>query len=199
MAGELAGFAGMLIVVRPGAQLDPVGMVLGLLTALAFALFQIATRHIARDDPLTTNYYGGLFGTIALKFALPWFWETPNLSLWQWMLLISTGISGFLRCWLQIAAYSKSPATLLAPFGHLQIVAATVLGWLVFDQLPGPITAIGIALICLVGLGVALVEMRMAFVRSRTALLNKSEITAHASVGSQTQDDTGPSVPGSVD
>jgi hypothetical protein len=93
----------------------------------------------------------------------------------------------------------QKPATLLAPFSYLQIVAATLLGWLVFDQLPGPITATGIALICLAGLGVALVEVRMAFVRSRTALLNKSEITAHASVGSQTQDDTGPSAPGSAD
>ncbi len=119
--GVLAGFAGMLIVVRPGAQLDSVGMVLGLLTALAFAFYQIATRRVVPDDPLTTNYYGGLFGLIALTLALPWFWETPDLSTLQWLLLISTGFSGFLGHWLQIAAYSKSPATLLAPFSYLQI------------------------------------------------------------------------------
>lgn len=165
--GVLAGFAGMLIVVRPGAELDPLGVALGLLTALAFAFFQIATRRVAHDDPLTTNYYGGLFGTIALTLALPWFWKTPELPPWQWMLLISTGISGFLGHWLQIAAYSKSPATLLAPFSYLQIVAAAMLGWLVFGQLPGLTTAVGIALICLAGLGVALAEARMAFVRSR--------------------------------
>jgi drug/metabolite transporter (DMT)-like permease len=168
--GVLAGFAGMLIVVRPGAQLDFVGMVLGLLTALAFAFYQIATRRVAHDDPLTTNYYGGLFGTIVLTLALPWIWVTPNLSPWQWLLLISTGFSGFLGHWLQIAAYSKSPATLLAPFSYLQIVAATLLGWMIFDQLPDPITVIGIALICIAGLGVALVEARMAFVRSKVVV-----------------------------
>jgi drug/metabolite transporter (DMT)-like permease len=165
--GVLAGFAGMLIVLRPGAQLDFVGMVLGLLTALAFACYQITTRRVAHDDPLTTNYYGGLFGTVALTLALPWIWETPNLSPWQWLLLISTGFSGFLGHWLQIAAYSKSPATLLAPFSYLQIVAATLLGWLVFGQFPDPITVIGIALICLAGLGVALVEARIAFARPK--------------------------------
>jgi drug/metabolite transporter (DMT)-like permease len=165
--GVLVGFAGMLIVVRPGAQLDPLGVLLGLLTALVFAFFQIATRRVAADDPLTTNYYGGLFGIVALTLALPWFWKTPALSLWQWLLLISTGISGFLGHWLQIAAYSKSPATLLAPFSYLQIVAAATLGWLVFGQLPGRTTAIGIALICLAGLGVVLAESRLAFVRSR--------------------------------
>lgn len=160
--GVLVGFVGMLIVVRPGAQLDFVGMMLGLLTALAFAFFQIATRRVAHDDPLTTNYYGGLFGTIALTLALPWMGGAPTLSPWQWLLLISTGFSGFLGHWLQIAAYSKSPATLLAPFSYLQIVAATLLGWMVFDQLPDPISVIGIALICLAGLGVALVEARRA-------------------------------------
>lgn len=166
--GVLAGFAGMLVVVRPGAQLDPLGVVLGLATALAFAMFQIATRRVAKDDPLTTNYYGGLFGTIALTLALPWFWQTPALSIWQWLLLGSTGITGFLGHWLQIAAFRKSPATLLAPFSYLQIVAAATLGWLVFGQLPDRTTAIGISLICLAGLGVALAEARLAFVRSRT-------------------------------
>ena len=165
--GVLAGFVGMLVVVRPGAQLDPLGVALGLATALAFAFFQIATRRVAHDDPLTTNYYGGLFGTIALTFALPWFWQTPQLNIWQWLLLISTGVTGFLGHWLQIAAFRKSPATLLAPFSYLQIVAAAALGWLVFDQLPGKTTAVGIGMICLAGLGVALTEARMAWRRSR--------------------------------
>lgn len=163
--GVLAGFAGMLIVVRPGAQLDPIGVALGLATALAFAFFQIATRRVAHDDPLTTNYYGGLFGTIALTLALPWFWTTPDLNTWQWLLLLSTGITGFLGHWLQVAAYRKSPATLLAPFSYLQIVAAAALGWLVFGQAPGRTTAVGMALICLAGLGVVLIEARMAVMR----------------------------------
>lgn len=163
--GVLAGFAGMLIVVRPGAQLDPIGVALGLATALAFAFFQIATRRVAHDDPLTTNYYGGLFGTVALTLALPWFWTTPDLTPWQWLLLLSTGVTGFLGHWLQVAAYRKSPATLLAPFSYLQIVAAATLGWLVFGQTPDPTTTLGMALICLAGLGVVLIEARKAVVR----------------------------------
>ncbi len=165
--GVLVGFAGMLVVVRPGAQLDTVGVALGLLTAFTFALFQIATRRVAHDDPLTTNYYGGLFGTAALSLALPWFWVTPDLSFWGWVLLVSTGVTGFFGHWLQAAAFSKSPATLLAPFSYMQIISAAVLGWLVFGQVPGQTTALGIALICLAGLGVALTEARMAWVRTR--------------------------------
>lgn len=165
--GVLVGFAGMLVVVRPGAQLDPTGVALGLLTAFTFALFQISTRRVAQDDPLTTNYYGGLFGTVALTLALPWFWITPDLSPGQWLLLLSTGVTGFFGHWLQAAAYRKSPASLLAPFSYMQIISAATLGWLVFGQAPGPVTALGIALICLAGLGVALTEARLAWLRSR--------------------------------
>jgi drug/metabolite transporter (DMT)-like permease len=160
--GVLAGFAGVLIVVRPGADLDPFGVVLGLLTAFTFALFQVATRRVAHDDPLTTNYYGGLFGAVALSLALPWVWQTPDLAPWQWLLLISTGVTGFLGHWLQIMAYSRTQATLLAPFSYLQIVAAAVLGWLVFGQLPGLASAAGIVMICAAGLAVVLWERRVA-------------------------------------
>lgn len=165
--GVLVGFAGMLVVVRPGAQLDPVGVALGLLTAFTFALFQISTRRVAHDDPLTTNYYGGLFGTAALTLVLPWFWVTPELSLLEWALLVSTGFTGFFGHWLQAAAYRKSPASLLAPFSYMQILSAAILGWWVFGQIPGQTTALGIALICLAGVGVALTEARLAWRRSR--------------------------------
>lgn len=163
--GVLMGFAGVLIIVRPGTQLDPVGVVLGLLNAITLAFFQIATRRVASDHPLTTNYYGGLFGSLALILAIPWFWITPNLSPTQWLLLISTGLTGFAGHLMQIMAYSKTQATLLAPFSYLQIVAAAMLGWLFLGQLPDVTTALGIALICLAGLAVVLWETRTSIQR----------------------------------
>ncbi|KQP15045.1 DMT family transporter [Pseudorhodoferax sp. Leaf267] len=156
--GVVLGFGGMLLVVRPGAGLDTVGVLLGLLTALTFACFQIATRRLAQDDPLTTNYYGGLIGTVALSCALPWFWQTPNLTPWQWALLLSTGVTGAIGHGLQSAAYARTPATLLAPYSYLQILSAAALGWAVFGQLPDAITVLGIVCICGAGLAVALYE-----------------------------------------
>ena len=160
--GVLGGFAGMLIVVRPGTELDPIGIALGLLTALVFAFFQMATRRVGRDDPLTTNFYGGVFGAVVLTLALPWFWSVEGITPLQWVLLASTGVTGFFGHWLQITAYSRTPATLLAPFSYLQILAATTLGWALFGQLPGRTTALGIGLICVSGLGVVLVEVMRA-------------------------------------
>lgn len=164
--GVLIGFIGVLIVVRPGAQLDPVGVALGLLNAITMAFFHICTRRVAHDDPVTTNFYGGLSGSVALMVALPWFWTTPDFSAVQWVLLLSTGFTGFSGHLMQIMAYQRTQATLLAPFSYIQIVAATVLGWLFFDQLPDLTSAIGIALICMAGLAVVLWETRIAIRRA---------------------------------
>ena len=158
-AGVVLGFVGMLIVVRPGGQLSTEGAIWGVVTAATFALFQISTRRVAADDPLTSNFYGGLLGAIVLTALLPFFWRSLDLSPWQWALLVSTGLTGFVGHWLQITAYSKTSATLLAPFNYLQIVSATTLGWLVFGQLPDATTAAGMALICCAGLAVVLIEL----------------------------------------
>ena len=158
-AGVVLGFVGMLIVVRPGGQLSTEGAVWGVVTAATFALFQISTRRVAADDPLTSNLYGGLIGAIVLTALLPFFWKNLDLAPWQWALLLSTGLTGFMGHWLQITAYSKAGATLLAPFNYLQIVSATTLGWLVFGQLPDATTAAGMGLICAAGLAVVLIEM----------------------------------------
>ena len=158
VAAVIAGFAGMLLVVRPGGALDPVGVLLGLATATCFACFQIATRRVAHDDPLTSNYYGGLVGAGALTLVLPFAPPLPTLEPAQWLLLLSTGASGFVGHWLQTAAYRRAPATLLAPFSYFQIVSAVVLGWLLFGQLPDVLTAAGMAIICAAGAGVALYE-----------------------------------------
>ncbi len=156
--GVVLGFGGMVLVVRPGAGLDPIGVALGMATAAAFAGFQIATRRLAHDDPLTTNYYGGLFGTVVLTLALPWFWSAPELSWGEWLLLGSTGVTGAIGHGLQSAAYARAPATLLAPYSYLQILTAAALGWAVFGQWPDAVTFLGIGLICLAGVGVALAE-----------------------------------------
>ena len=156
--GVLLAFCGMLIVVRPGGQVDSAGMLLGMGCALTFALFQIATRYVAHDDPMTTNFYGGLCGTVGTAIALPWADALPPLQPFQWAMLISTGVIGCLGHWLQAAAFSKAPATLLAPYSYMQIISAATLGWLMFGQFPDATTGLGIALICVAGLGVVLVE-----------------------------------------
>ena len=157
------GFVGVLIVVRPDSGLDPIGVLFALASAILFALQHICTRRLAVDHPMTTLIWTGMVGAVLLTAALPFVWSQlwPNLqttSLNNWMLLSSLGITGALGHLCQIQAYRLAPASLLAPFIYLQIVAAASIGWLVWGDFPDRVTWIGIAIICASGIGIGLYE-----------------------------------------
>lgn len=156
-------FIGVIIVIRPGGGLDPVGTVFGLLTACCFAVQFIATRRVAGDDPFTSLIWSGAVGTLCLTLALPFTLPAAlpvlrELSLGNWALLISTGLSGALGHLLQIGAYRNAAASTLAPFVYLQIVSATAVGWLFWDHFPDGLTWLGIGIIIASGVVIGVLE-----------------------------------------
>jgi drug/metabolite transporter (DMT)-like permease len=159
------GFFGVLIIIRPNGGLDPVGTLFGLLTACLFATQFIATRRVAIDDSLTTLVWSGGVGSLCLTVALPFVLPDmlpvlASFGLKQWLVLCATGVFGALGHLLQIQAYRFAPASLLAPFLYLQIIAAATLGWLVWGQFPDAVTWLGIAVICASGITIGMVEWR---------------------------------------
>jgi drug/metabolite transporter (DMT)-like permease len=153
--GVVLAFIGMLIVVRPSGAVPPLGFVLGLACAACFAGFQIATRKLRADRERTTLLYSGTIGTIICLLALPFFPIDLPSSNAVWLILLSTGVTGFIGHLLQIAAYRRAEASYLSPFIYLQIFSAVVLGALVFGQWPDAISAAGMLLIVIAGLAVA--------------------------------------------
>jgi len=156
-------FMGVLIVVRPDAGLHPAGVAFGLLTACGMAAQHMATRNVARDNPLTTLIWGGVFGAVGLSLLMPFALPTSlpvlaTLSPLQWTVLLSTGLSGALGHLLQIGAYRNAPASLLAPFGYLQIISATTIGWLIWGDFPSALSWLGIAIVCGSGITIGLIE-----------------------------------------
>lgn len=159
------GFMGVLIIIRPGAGLDPMGVFWGLGTALTFAGQFMATRRVAVDDPMTTLIWSGAVGTVVLSVTMPVLLPQAMpvlraLEPLHWLVLISTGIWGAFGHLLQIQAYRYAPASLLAPFIYVQIVAAAALGWLVWGQFPDALSWLGIAVICGSGASLAAWEWR---------------------------------------
>lgn len=155
------GFAGMLIVVRPGGGIVPLGVVLGIVSAITFAALAIMNRKLnQRDDPLVTLFYGGLIGMLASSALVPFFWSSHVPDLREGLILASTGVTSTLGHFLLNSAYKHAEASMLTPFVYLQVVSATLMGWIVFDQLPDRLTVIGIAIICMSGMGIAYVEHR---------------------------------------
>ncbi|TWG80499.1 drug/metabolite transporter (DMT)-like permease [Cupriavidus gilardii J11] len=154
--GVLIGFAGMLVVVRPGGELTPAGVALGLLSALLFALLQMLTRRMAvHDAPMTTLIQSGITGAVLTTLLVPFFWFETMPTPLQCALLLSAGVTGSLGHYFVIRAFQYADASFLSPFLYLQIISATTVGYLAFGQLPDWTTALGIAVICAGGVCVA--------------------------------------------
>jgi drug/metabolite transporter (DMT)-like permease len=176
------GFAGMLIVIRPGGAIVPSGVALGITSAVVFAMVVILTRKTNRtDNPMVTLFYGGLVGMLASSLIVPFFWSSHVPTNREWLILASTGITSTVGHYFVNSAYKHAEASLLTPFSYLQIISATTMGWLVFNQLPDMLTALGIGVICASGMGIAYVEHRRAHPRDvqnidvETALISSGQ------------------------
>jgi drug/metabolite transporter (DMT)-like permease len=159
-------FVGVLIIIRPGSGLNPAGVGFGLLGALSFAGQYIFTRRVAGDDPYTSVIWSGAVGTAALTLALPISlpMARPVLDSFgplQWAVLLSTGVTGGLGHLLQISAYRRAPASMLAPLSYFAVVSATVVGWIVTGHVPDAVTWLGIGVICASGLALGYLEWRL--------------------------------------
>ena len=73
MAFVVAGLAGMLMIVQPGAELFKSASLLALASAACYAVYQITTRMLAAEDPRVTLFYPALIGTLLMTFVWPWF------------------------------------------------------------------------------------------------------------------------------
>jgi len=159
------GLLGVLVVIRPGSGLDLVGTLFGLMSACALAAQYISSRRVAVDDPYTTLIWSGAVGSVVMALALPLYWRdiaalSGRLSGLEWLVLLGTGFWGCLGHFLQIQAYWRAPASLLAPFVYFQIVSAATLGWLIWGQFPDPVSWLGIAVVCASGITIGLIEWR---------------------------------------
>ena len=157
----LVGFAGILIVVRPGGDVANFGAILIGISAICFALYQIMTRTVvAEDAPETTIVYTAIVATIAMSFALPFDCRVPN-NLLDVTLFIGLGVLGGLGQYFIIKALQYGPASAVSPFYYGDILIAATLGFLIFDAFPDEWTWAGAAIIIASGLYLAHRESRL--------------------------------------
>ena len=157
---SIVGFAGILILLRPGSSVFHPAALLMILTAVFNALYQMLTRKMRDERPHTTLFYSAIVGTVGLSLALPWElrevpWTAPDAALFLLLGALAGLGHGFLT-----RAYLTGPATMLAPFTYLQIVWATMFGAVIFRQLPDGWSVVGMAVIASSGLMLALRERR---------------------------------------
>ena len=159
------GFVGALLIIKPGTGLHNPAVLLLLASALAYALYQIATRWVmTHDSPATGIIFAALLGSLGTTLLLPFIWVTPN-SLADLAMLLGLGCLGGLGHFLVIKAFQAAPASVIAPLGYVELIGTATLGYLIFASFPDALTWVGALIIIASGLYIAMRERKRLGIR----------------------------------
>lgn len=140
------GFAGTLVIIRPGfTELNP-GTFLALGAGAALACYFAMTRRISGTAPaMVTTFHTSLMGTIITTALILTVWQAPTAT--QWGLLFLIGLIATVGHYLIVRAYDHAEASLLAPLAYTEMVMATLAGWWFFGDFPDGWTFAGVAIL----------------------------------------------------
>lgn len=145
------GFVGVIIILQPSGGVFSPYAVIPLCAALMFALYGLLTRYVARADSAATSFFfTGVAGAVVATAIGVWFWEAMTPADWGWMGLLC--LTGALGHYTLIKCYEVAEASAVQPFAYLQLVFASALGIVVFNETIRTNVAIGAALIVAAGL-----------------------------------------------
>ena len=147
------GFTGVLLIVRPGSGLDGLGVALSLFNVFCATGYHLLTRILTRTETtMALIFHTAMVGAVAF-FALMLILGTETLpTAVDFAAMLALGALATAGHLVFTLAYREAPASTLAPVNYMHIAFATVLGWLVFQQLPDALGFTGMALIAAAGL-----------------------------------------------
>ncbi len=141
-----AGLLGMLLILRPGLKTFEWPMLLPLLGALMWAVYQILVRLCSREDSDETTLVWSAFAAFAATTLVgPLQWQWPDA--FSWTLLIATALLGALAHYALIKALGHAEAGAVQPYTYTLLVWVTMLGAVVFGHFPDNWTIAGAAII----------------------------------------------------
>ena len=141
VAATLAGFVGVLIVVRPGPHMEPAAMVALAAAGLAAAnivLVRVLTR---TDRTATMIFYAVLAQTVVLAVPAALQWRTPDTR--ELALLGATAAVATLLQTCVVRGYRLAEASAMAPFEYTRLLFSTTAGLLLFAEVPDVWTGLG--------------------------------------------------------
>lgn len=160
----LTGFVGVLVIVQPGSDAFHPAIFLSLTSAFFTALYMLLNRKLAGVDAVTTQqFYASFIATICiLPFAFGlggWVWPSDPTG---WIAFIAIGAVALTGHQFITTAHRFAPASILAPFGYIQIIFMTASSWLIFNQPPDFWVFVGAPIVIGSGLYIWLRERQLA-------------------------------------
>ena len=156
----VCGFIGVLLVIRPGSQAFHPAILLCVAQAVLYAVFNMLTRRMAATEtPESMQLLSAAMAALLLAPVALAHWQMPATST-QWLLLVLCGLMGGVGHLFVAMAHRGASAAVLGPFLYQQILYMTLLGWLVFGQVPDAFVVAGALVVVLSGLYLLWMEMR---------------------------------------
>ena len=141
----------MLLIVRPGFRTLDWPLLLPMAGALLWATYQVLTRAVSRNDsPDTTLVWSALVAFAAVSFIAPLQWRWPDAL--GWTLLLATALINALANYALIRALDYAEASAVQPYAYTLLVWVTILGFVMFGDVPDGWTIVGAAIVVLSGL-----------------------------------------------
>jgi drug/metabolite transporter (DMT)-like permease len=145
------GLLGVLIILRPGTSAFHPAAFFPIVSALAWAATLIMTRMMSgKEHAITIMTYSSIAGVAILSALVPFVWVAPSWQAIAFGVLI--GVFSTAGQWIVVLAFRYADASVLAPFSYTQLLWVSILGFIVFGEVPDAWTIVGAAFIVASGL-----------------------------------------------
>ncbi len=147
----LVGFIGVLIMLRPGSGVFQWAALVALGSALVYAILMTNTRALKSTESRESLMFYPQFGlAISGIFFAPLFWQTPSLK--ELGLFAIAGVLGSFGILCLTNAFRLAPVATVSPFEYTALIWGTLLGYLLWQELPDKLTLLGAAIVIASGL-----------------------------------------------
>ena len=156
----ILGFSGMLIILRPGFIDISIGVYMALFSSFLWSVVIIITKKISKEDSsITILSYQSVFMSIFSFIIVLFFWETPSSKTFFYLFLAA--LSGTILHLALNHAYKLVDVSMTQPYSFLSLIFASIIGFLVFSEMPDLFTWLGASIIFLGVLIISYREMKL--------------------------------------
>lgn len=146
MAAVALGFAGVLVILRPGIAVVSVGAVAALGAAFAYAIAHMMTKKLSgSDSPLSILFYmTAMQLPLGLAASLP-DWRWPTSAQWPWLAVVA--ITALVAHYCMAKAFRLADATVVVPLDFLRLPLIALAGWLLYGEVVNAWVLLGAGLV----------------------------------------------------
>jgi drug/metabolite transporter (DMT)-like permease len=169
LSATVIGFAGVLIMVRPGEGSLQLGALVALANAAAVSISILLVRRLSDSEtPLMILTQFAIFSTILLTVPAILVWRWPDL--WGWVLAVGIAVSATVGQYFWVQAFKAGEMSAVAPFEYMRLPFAVFVGWLIWGEMPVIWTYVGASIVIGSALYIAHREHQLARERRRAAV-----------------------------